>query len=456
MTFLIARRRVAVLTGGLMLFGAAATLAAGGASPVARISSPSGYAEYPVLAVDARGDQTVAWTNYVASDPAEFSVQTATRLARSGSWSAPRTLSGMNEQIGPEVALARSGAGVIVWTYAVNGGATSVLQAATRPSGSAVWSQPMTISEPGESVSGLALGIDRDGEATVVWTDGYATNPSIESAMVNAVTSRSTEPQLLAATGHGGADPKIAVNSRGDVLVTWQRQIGEKPHRHSVATIHSEQMVAYRPAEGSWQAPASIGELSEGEAMPGGNFWSPSTPSLALDDRGAATVMWQSNHGDGQVLEVAHRSASAAGWKPAITLTTSPVAPVIGTDANGGLTVAWADQRGRIFYSESADGTHWSPPATVRGGAGAFITWLSVGARGNAILAWNGAHSRVLASSRSQPGRGWTRPVTIGRGFFPQAALDSAGNAVLVWPRLLGASRFGAVIDTATYPTVGR
>jgi hypothetical protein len=260
----------------------------------------------------------------------------------------------------------------------------------------------------------------------------------------------------LAATGHGGPDPKIAVNSRGDVLVTWQRQIGEKRRRHAVATIHSAQMAAYRPAGRSWQPPASIGELSEPEAMPGGNVWAPSTPSLALDRRGAATVMWQSEDGDGEVLEVAHRSASAASWKRAITLTTSPVAPVIGTDANGGLTAVWADQRGRIFYSESADGTHWSQPATVPGAAGAFITWLSVGAHGNAILTWNGAHSRVLASTRSRPGRGWTGPVTIGRGYVPQAALDSAGNAAVVWPRLLGASRFGAVIDTATYPTVGR
>lgn len=80
------------------------------------------YAEHPALGVDVRGDQTAAWMNYLGSDPAEFSVQTATRLVGSDSWSAPRTISGVNEENGPEVALARSGAGVIAWTYAVNGG----------------------------------------------------------------------------------------------------------------------------------------------------------------------------------------------------------------------------------------------------------------------------------------------------------------------------------------------
>lgn len=120
-----------------------------------------------------------------------------------------------------------------------------------RPSASAPWSRPVTISAPGANVFGFVLRIDREGEATVVWNDGYANNPSIESNTLSVITGRWTKPQILAATGYGGVDSQLAVSGRGDALVTSQRQVSETGHRRSVSIIHYAQMrhVAIGPRE---------------------------------------------------------------------------------------------------------------------------------------------------------------------------------------------------------------
>ena len=423
------------------------------------ISAPDGYAEAPVLAADARGDAVAAWVEYRSSgETAQFGVVSSSRSAGSGRWSPPADLSDVNAGPDePKLALAPSGAAVIVWTESVRErhkvAPTFVLEASTRASASAPWAKPVSVSSAGAFVADFALGIDRDGLATVVWNRGFARNPKIVWVTVSAATGVWGRPQQLAGAGAGGARPQLTVNERGAVLVAWQREVSRTNHRNYQPTVHYAEITRFRPAGEAWQAPIAIGHMSEVLPSPGAMVWAPDTPTVALDDAGGRTVMWQSMSGRGQVLELAHRLAGAARCASApVVLTKNSTAPVIGSDAAGQLTVVWTDRRGRIILTSSNDGAHWSSPVAVRGGAGAFLTWLSESSDGHEILTWLGPHNRVLVSQRPGPHSAWEIPVVAGHGGFPQAALDIAGDGTVVWPRLLPRPNFGAVIDAITLP----
>jgi hypothetical protein len=446
----------AVLAGSLVCAGVAS--GSSGAGPVVQVSSPGVYAESPVIAVDAAGDETVAWTDYRSSDPAQFNVTTATRPAGASRWSAPTVVSDVNggsDQ--PVLAVAPSGAGVIAWVEVLPQGPTRsyfALEATTRPSASAAWTAPVRVASAAAGVSGVTVAIDRAGQITAVWNDGFATDPAIELASAGAATGRWSRPRQLAPAGHGGSDPQLSVDDRGDALVAWPRVVGRTNHRNAVSTIHYAERVSYRPARGRWQAPVTVGRFSEPLVNPGGMFWAPTTPTTALDAHGGATIIWQALRGNDQLLDVARRPSSARAWRPAETLTTNPTAPVIGTDAAGELTIAWADRHGHVLTTDSRDGTHWSRPARVPGATQAFLTWLSVAPNGAAILTWSGNHQRILVSRRPRAAAKWTAPTAVSHhGYFPQAALAADGIAALVWPRRLPPPAFGSVIDATTYST---
>ncbi len=411
-----------------------------------------------MLAVDQQGDATAVWGDYRATGVhPEFSIVTATRRAGSGSWSAPAVVSGVSQ--GPDepvLALAGSGAGVIAWTELVptvrRHVYATVLEATTRPSASAPWTAPAAVSSLRGTAASPQVAIDATGEATAVWNVGFAENAPIESASVRTSTGAWSKPQKLSVSGQGGLRPQLAINARGDGLVAWPRPIGRTNHRNYQPTIHYAEMASYRPAGRAWQAPLRIGRLSELLPSPGTDVWGPATPSLVLDARGAATVTWQSMHGTGQILYVAHRPVSAKRWQSVTALTTNPIAPVIATDAEGGLTVAWTDQPGRILFTSSQNGTRWSRSVPIPDTTGAFLTWLSVGPKKKAILTWRGPHAQVLVSTRRTRRAAWTHPRAVGRGGFPQAALDAQGTATIIWPKLLPRPQFGATIQATTYP----
>lgn len=410
-----------------------------------------------MVGVDARGDQVVAWTDYRSVHTmAEFAVLAATHTV-GGRWSAPRRISGWNELgNGPVVAVNSSGAAVIAWVATVRdrsgSGYSTVVEATTRSAASSGWRRVARVAGSSYFLSGLAVGIDNAGQVTAIWSPLHGLNPPIESATASSATGRWQHPRAVAGWGAGGSSPQLAVNARGQTLVSWQRQVGKVEHPHAPATIQYAETVRYRPARAAWQPAKTVGRLAEQQETGGATFWAPTTPVMALDGRGGATVMWQTTRGDAQALYIAHRPADAADWKRPDLLAINPVAPVIGADGRGKLTVAWTGRHGRIAVSQSSDGSRWSH-ATVPGSTKAFLVWLSVGHDGNALLTWTAHHRSTHVSIQRRPNGRWTRPAVIAtHGGSPQASLDRAGVATIMWPDSF-APRFAAAIYATTYPT---
>jgi hypothetical protein len=449
-------RPLAALAGFSVALWTGAAIAAGGG--VTQVSTGTGYEQSPVLAADPLGDLTAAWTDNAPKTPSRFSVVTASFSSATGAWGAPQTISDVNVgPAAPVVTMAASGAAAIAWTESVSrpNKATVVtnIEAVTRPDPTAPWTTPVILSTLKTDVTGLAIGIDQSGGVTAAWSQGTQTNPQIESATGSAATGRWHRPRQLARAGAGGTGLALAVNSAGDAVLAWQRQTGTA-HRSGTLMVKYAETAAFRPAHHAWGKPVRLGRLETIASTPGVSVWVPAAPTLALDAAGDATVTWQSLRPDGQVLEWAHRPRSSGRWSVAADLAENAAAPVIASDAHGDETVAWTGELGRVYVITMSSGAKWSKPVPIPGATGAFLTWLSVGQTGNALLTWAGVHDKVYVSTRSGPAAGWTQPVQVGVGGFPQAALDASGEATILWPKATTSSRAGQVIDATTIPAL--
>jgi hypothetical protein len=402
-----------------------------------------------VLGVDPRGDQVVAWTDYrVNAGLAEFAAMTASRRAGQHGWSSPQRISGWDEEgDGPVLAVSSSGAAVLAWTASVratSGRLVSVIEAMTRASAGVAWRPPVRVAT--SLVGSPVVGIDGRGDVMAAWSFYRSSGSWVLYTTASAASGVWAQPRVL--SHREGENVQLAVNDRGETLVSWQRKVGQTQIPHALPIIHYEQIAQLRSAGGHWQPPVVVARYSQGQVSGGGNIWAPSTADLALDAHGGATLMWVSNPG----AWVTHRSAGAASWAPAHLIAADPIGPVLGTDAGGAVTVAWSTRNGRLLTTTSNDGLSWSTPTVVPHATNVFITWLSVGARGNAILTWSGPGDRVLVSTRHDSSAGWTPPAAVGNGGFPQAGIDRAGTAAIVWPRVRSPHAFAAVIEATTYP----
>jgi hypothetical protein len=415
---------------------------------IVHVSSPNGFATEPDLGVDARGDQTVVWIQESLNNPEQYEVMDANRLAGSGRWSTPTSISGVH---GPTdqavVSLAPSGAGVAAWSEDASVPPASnmyVIDVTTRRSAAAPWRPPVQIAQTSVSAGTLSVGIDRGGDATVVWSGQEGTN-AIEVAQGSATTGQWGGVRQLAAAGQGGSELQLAVDNGGDSLVAWQRLVGRTGKGGEIGEYR--EMIRYRTRGGAWQPATSVGRLSLVLAQPSDGVSTPATPRIALSGRGDATVIWESIHRKGYdtALFAAHRSSSQARWQHPAEVSGNAVAGVLGSDAHGDLTIAWDTARSRMFVTTSSDGMHWSSPVLIASAAN--LSSLLVGQRGDAVLTWGGQH-RGFVSSRTRPGAKWSRPASIPGVGGPQAELNPPGTATLMWPQLQGGR---SVIDTTTY-----
>jgi hypothetical protein len=438
---------------GLAVLAASAGVAIAGPGARPGVSRLGRGAETPVLGVDARGNQTVAWTEQRGTGYGQsFSVITATRRAGERHWSRPTRISDVSQDpLSPALAVNASGAAVVAWIEVIPkpSGFVSVIMARTRPAASSRWGGVVRVARFGGSVEGLQLGIDTHGDVTAVWSDHGTASSPVMSATGTSATGRWHRARRVGQLGVGALLPQLAVDGRGDAVVVWQRGI-RRTGQGPAFTIHYSEKARYRTAGGPWGRTFTLGRLSEPEYV-GANIWSPPTPNLTLDDQGDVTVMWQTIRRIGSALLVAHRDAAAGRWSHPHLLTVNASAPVIGSDARGDVTVAWTAKHGRVFVARSRNGFSWSHPATVPHTADVPILWLSVGQRGNAILTWYSSPATIFVSVRRRAAGRWTRPTIIGHGVFPQAALARTGSAAIIWLQLRRPQLID-VIDAATYP----
>jgi len=208
----------------------------------------------------------------------------------------------------------------VIWARSMSVFASSpvgVIQAAARPAagGSARdgWSVPQDVSSARQYVNSPSLTLDGKGNATAVWISGLSSaGGNIQSATRPAGSAWSA-PQNLSPVQNIGQAPRVAVNPRGDAVVTWVRFEGEN------VTPNNEKyfvLAANRTAGGPWSTPQDIAPNAASSGA-----------SVAVDEQGNAFALW-----GGQAGSIVNAAGfDAAG--PQLRDLVVPEAGTVGTPA---------------------------------------------------------------------------------------------------------------------------
>jgi hypothetical protein len=179
-------------------------------------------------------------------------------------WSAAQTISGpVGPTYTPSIALDDHGGAVAAWLWA--DGANRLVQAAVR-STDGTWSPPEQLSGPGRDASQPVVAADGDGNALVGWIRGNGIWTAAQTAARPAGGDWGA-PRNLSRRGRNAGSIELAMNRRGDAMVSWLQGNGL--------------VTAFQPkGEKSWKRAAVTG------------YWYALRAKIALDEAGNATAVW--------------------------------------------------------------------------------------------------------------------------------------------------------------------
>lgn len=230
------------LDGDTSAVGAAVRPAGGAWSSAQRISEPAAATESPKLAMDALGNAVAVWQRSTGRDSV---VQAAVRPA-GGDWSDPQNLSAPNEvAFNADVAI-RAGRATALWTV-LDDRRTAIETSSRTIAGT--WSSSERISGPIGNASTPLIALDDAGAAVAAWRWSDGAYLVVQAAM------RSTQgvwspPEVLSGAGRSASQPLLAMDANGNALVAWLRFNGS----------WTAAQVVSRPAGGSWTEPRNLSE----------------------------------------------------------------------------------------------------------------------------------------------------------------------------------------------------
>jgi len=231
----------------------------------------------------------------------------------------------------------------------------------------------------------------------------------------------------------GPCGGSVAVNQAGAMVAggTFQAAGG---------TTHVE--VCTSPDGKTWQAT----DLGPGGDEPHGG----QHPVVALAPDGHAVALWGSTVGCPAACDYIVQAAvhpAHGSWGAPVTLSTELYfgggGLVLGMDGSGNAIAAWVGSYADAsHYDVLPAGGSWGPAQTLSNGnvqGAAHSLSLAVSPDGSAVVAFAGGGDRIWAASGTVLG-GLSAPVSLAPGDYskdsaPQAALDDAGQASVVWSR---------------------
>ena len=220
---------------------------AGSWAPAQTLSGPVGNASTPVVAVDDEGAAVAAWR---WSDGAYLVVQSAAR-SRAGDWSSPEVLSGPGRSASqPLIAMDVSGNALIAWLR-YNGSWTAA-QVASRPAGGS-WEAARNLSERGGNARRLDLAMNSRGDAVVTWTQTQLTAAAdLWSSFRMAGSSRWTRTPVT--DSWYGLEARVALDEQGNATAVFSGSL----------TISA----SFKPAGEAWQQNFLLSSYDQVTAQP--------------------------------------------------------------------------------------------------------------------------------------------------------------------------------------------
>lgn len=208
------------------------------------LEEPQAGTAAPDVVLDATGQAVVAWASTAG---AGWRVHVASR-GPDGQWSKVGDISGPDPtgSIAPRLALERTNDVIAVWSRSL--GTSSVIETSTRSAATGVWSAARQLFTPGPDALAPQVAVDKRGDGVIVWTSSGPSGLSV-AASVRAPGKAWAAPVVLEKATSGPLAPQVALDARGDALAVWSR-VAAGPSR-----VRSSTRVA---GGSSWSAPRTL------------------------------------------------------------------------------------------------------------------------------------------------------------------------------------------------------
>jgi hypothetical protein len=307
-----------VTSSGQTLLGQEADWSRGRGWSSPRTLWKSGPLEYfpQQLAVDARGDAIVIWSEQTAGGVSRIWVD----YRQAGrAWQPPRAISPLQVQTGfPVVAIDGHGRALVAWAALRDDEQRSLVGVevvARRPNGT--WSRPHVLCAC-RTAPFLSLAMNASGRALVAWLP--QTGPA--TIATASPTGRWAPPQAI--TGLNGYLLQAAMNDRGTAVV-----LGVDVNLLTASV---------RRGYGRFGPAQSIGDFA---------YWG---SALALTPNGEAVVMWA----DECCLAARARLPNASAFGSPQSLGFGDAVPTLAMDARGNTLALWTHSSNGVLYLDAS------------------------------------------------------------------------------------------------------
>lgn len=235
--------------------------------------------------IDSTGRATVAWERTIGIDAA--ALHASSRAPGDVAWSSPDDVSSIVWNIldAPQLAVAADDSVVAVWDAYDARSDTFSIQASRRATPGGTWTEPRDIVTSAAADEALlaqsraAIGLDGDGNARIVWTQGpYEGTPTtVATAVLDAAAGTWSAPAAIVTGRASEAEPLVGVATDGSAVAVWDDGSGNVVS--SSFALSTEIPVddgsgggavekAARPTRIRWSSRASHGRLTIAPGQP--------------------------------------------------------------------------------------------------------------------------------------------------------------------------------------------
>ena len=244
------------------------------------------------------------------------------------------------------------------------------------------WGAPELISPVRASATAPDVEVTGRGEVIVVWTQSSSRRLPISGPNAIHVAVRSPGGRWFSQTVGGtrhfiAAEPRVAVNARGDAVVTWRGW-----HRRGG---RDRLLTAFRPARGRFGRAASMGETGIDQ-------------QVAVDRAGRAFAIWTRTLPPEHLRSQVRFAVRAAGaWSRPQAIAEDRVGgPQIALVPDGSIVAAWraaerglgATRTGEVMAAIRSAGGAWGPTLALSSVRTKAIR-LGTSAAGEVVATWN-------------------------------------------------------------------
>jgi hypothetical protein len=232
----------------------------------------------------------------------------------------------------------------------------------------------------------------------------------------------SSKAVLLEQVSAAAQHPSIGMDDSGDAIAVWTQW-------NTVTLVYD--IHASRFSSGSW-GPAMIIDDQSASAY---------YPQVVMDTNGNAMAAWLQGNG------VWATSYSAGGWGTprSVNADSYPVESFdLAIDNNGSAMVTWAQHNNNdplgnvLIHASRFTAGMWSGDFTIENGVqDANSPAIAMDSHGNATVVWsqmNGSYNQIFFNRYSAAGWGTSYQIgSLDNGSIPQVGMDNNGGAMVVW-----------------------